>query len=100
MSKVMKVRIWGQDYAIKSDLEEDYVLEVASYVNRKIEEVLRTNKTVAVLKVAILACLNIANDYFQTRKEKEEFEGKVESYATNLIKVIDSNIPCFVGDDK
>ena len=88
----LKISILGKEYNIKSDLERSYLDKIGEYLNQKVEEVLKTTKTVATHNVLLLAAMDIANDYFQVRDAKEELSGRVEEKSGNLINYMDSKI--------
>ena len=88
----IKITILGKEYSIKSDLERSYLDQIGEYLNQKVEEVLKTTKTVATHNVLLLAAMDVANDYFQVRNLKEELTGRVEDKSGNLIDYIDSKI--------
>ena len=90
MAGYIKINILGKEYSIKSDVEENYVNQITEYLNQKVEEVLKTTKTVATLNVLILAAMNIANDYFLVKNLNEETIDMVETRSRNLIEYIDS----------
>ena len=90
MAEYIKINILGKEYSIKSDVEENYVNQITEYLNQKVEEVLKTTKTVATLNVLVLAAMDIANDYFQVRNLREELTDKVEEKSGSLIDYIDS----------
>ena len=84
----IKISIIGKEYSIKSDLEKGYLDQIGEYLNQKVEEVLRTTKTVATHNVLILAAMDIANDYFKVKGLKEELTTMVEDRSGSLIKRI------------
>ena len=84
------ISILGKEYSIKSNVEEKSLNFLTHYLNQKIEEVLKTTKTVATNNILILAAMNIANDYFQEKNLNQELMGAVDSKAKNLIDYIDS----------
>ena len=90
MKKSIDVEISGQKYIIKSDAEEEYIYEIADYLNKKIEEVSLTTKTVDTLNLVILAALNIVNDLFRTRNEQGELKHWVESKSRRMISIIEN----------
>lgn len=71
MKKAVDVEIMGQKFTVSSDAEESYVLEVAGYVDGKIQEVLKTARPVAKSNVAMLAALNIADEYHRLKESYE-----------------------------
>ena len=67
MKKALDVQILGQKFTISSDAEEDYMLKVAGYVDGKMQEIMQSPKTVTKSNVAMLAALNIADEYHRLK---------------------------------
>ena len=92
MKNLVRVEILGREFVVKSDEEEGRVQKIAAYVNQKIREISGGPQTVSTLNAAILAALNIADDYFKVLEEKgghrQDYEGKAE----RLIAMIDARI--------
>ncbi len=86
----VKLRIQEHDYSIKSDGTEEEILKIAEYVNTKIKEVESSNEGLTEKKTVVLAALNIASDYFQAMKEKEEVLSRRRKQTDALIQHIDS----------
>jgi cell division protein ZapA len=74
MDKVVEIEIYGQTYRIRVKGEEDekYISHLTSYVDQKMREVAVKSKSVDVLKVAVLAALNIADEYFLCQKNLDQ----------------------------
>lgn len=85
----IQIKILGKEFTVKSDNVESYVQEVADYVNRKMEEVLKDTQTVATVNVALLAALNIADEYFKIKEQHQELIGDIESKCQELISLIE-----------
>lgn len=66
---VTPVVILGRTYHLRGDGDTDYLLEIAAEVDRRMREVAETTGTADSLKVAILASLNLADDWFQARRQ-------------------------------
>lgn len=92
MKNLVRVEILGREYVVKSDEGEERVKKIATYVNQKIKEISESTKTVSTLNAAILAAMNIANDYFQIMEEKKNYRQDYESKAEHLIAMIDDRI--------
>ncbi len=92
MKKAIEVSIMGQKFAVKSDSNEDYVVEVAGYVDNKVNEVLGNTKSVASMQVALLTAMNIADEFFKFRNDKAERLGKVEKKIQDMIELIDLHV--------
>jgi len=71
MKRVVDVEIMGQKFSVKSDADENYIRTVADYVDEKLRELLKSARPTAQFNVAIMAALNIADEYHQL-KEKHE----------------------------
>ena len=74
IDKVIEIEIYGQKYRIRVKGEEDekYISHLTSYVDQKMREVAVKSKSVDVLKVAVLAALNIADEYFLCQKNLDQ----------------------------
>lgn len=92
MKKTTEVSIMGQKFMIKSESDGDYVSEVAGFVDQKISEVMQNTRSVASLNVAILAAMNIADEFFKLRKDRHERLGTVEKKVKDLIELIDIHL--------
>jgi cell division protein ZapA len=71
MKKSLDVEILGQKFTISSEAEEGYMLKVAGYVNDKMQELVRSSKPVARANIAMLAALNIADEYHRLKDMHE-----------------------------
>jgi len=80
IDKVIEIEIYGQKYRIRVKGEEDekYISHLTSYVDRKMREVAVKSKSVDVLKVAVLAALNIADEYFLCQKNLDQLNEVIE----------------------
>ncbi len=88
----VKVYILGQEYVVKSEEGEDYVRKVAAYVNEQIETIIETTKTVTTFKVAILAAMRIADEYFKEMEKNKRLVDFVENRSKTLLKKIERQV--------
>ncbi len=89
IDKVIEIEIYGQKYRIKVKGEEDekYISHLTSYVDQKMREVAVKSKSVDVLKVAVLAALNIADEHFLCQKNLDQLNeviGQMENEIESL----------------
>jgi cell division protein ZapA len=89
---VLKVNIYGTEYPIKGEVDVEYIRQVAEYVDRKMREVDQTTTAKSSLKVAILAALNIADELFRERDEKNSLAQNLETKLNGLSKMINENL--------
>ena len=90
--RLVEIKVFGQTYTVKTDAEEDYIQEVARYVNEKMNEVLKKTRSVSTMNVAILTALNIADDLLKERERKNALLREVEMKSKDLAEKIDIKI--------
>ena len=88
----VKIRIRGHEYIVRGGENEGDVHQIAEYVNNKMEEIQEGMEGLSEKKAAILAALNIAGEYFQLLKERDELLAKIRRRTESLIGNIDSAI--------
>jgi cell division protein ZapA len=64
----IRVEIYDQAYNLRG-VDTDYILKLADFVDKKMRNVAEQTSTVDSLRVAVLAALNIADEY-QVLKKK------------------------------
>jgi cell division protein ZapA len=84
MKKALDVEILGQKFTISSDAEEGYMLRVADYVDGKMQEVMRASKPVAKSNIAMLAALNIADEYHRLKDSHETILSRLDQLNKKL----------------
>src|SRR5258707_8512259 len=65
------VEIFGQTYNVRGEGDPDYLTELAQFVDARMREVAAQVATVDPMKIAILAALNIADEFSRYRKQRE-----------------------------
>ena len=78
------INVLGKEYSIKSDVEAESLNEIARYLNGKVDEIIKTTKTVSTHNVLILVAMSIANDYFDVKEKNESLVATVESKSEHL----------------
>lgn len=90
---LVRVTIYGQQYTVKGKADPSYITSVAKYVNDKMEEIENTLSSFqSPLRIAILAAMNIADEYFNSKKENEDILRTVDEKSKFLIDLIDEQI--------
>ena len=70
--QLTQVEIYGQSYSLRGDGDPTYVHELAAFVDARMNMIADSTATVDSLKVAILAALNIADEFLQMKREAEK----------------------------
>jgi cell division protein ZapA len=84
MKKALDVTISGQKFTISSEAEEGYMLKVAGYVDGKMQELMSSSKPVAKSNVAMLAALNIADEYHRLKDAHDAIISKLDQLSKKL----------------
>ena len=87
--RLVEIKVFGQTYTVKTDAEENYIQDVAKYVNEKMDEVLKKTKSVSTLNVAILTALNIADDLLKEKEKRISLLREVETKSKDLVEKIE-----------
>ncbi|GEN35194.1 MULTISPECIES: cell division protein ZapA [Aneurinibacillus] len=66
------VEIYGQYYTMKGDSSSSHMRMIAGYVDDKMRQIAAGNPRLDTNKLAVLAALNMADEYFRLRMEYEE----------------------------
>ena len=82
------ITILGKEYSIKSDVEKESLDRIASHLNKKVDEIMKTTRTVAAHNVLILAAMNIADEYFREKNLNQELISYVEGTSEQLLQQI------------
>jgi cell division protein ZapA len=88
-SRVVTVEIHGQRYPIRSTLDPEYVAELAAYVDEKMHLAARESPGGDTMKLAVLAALNIADEFFRACDEVQNDHATLSRRAAALERVLD-----------
>ncbi len=83
------VEIFGKVYTVRGEKDPEYVRRVAEYVDRKMREISQVTDTVSTSRIAILAALNIADEFFSLTEESDQLENRIESLSRKIGKALD-----------
>jgi cell division protein ZapA len=85
----MKIEIYDQMYSVQADQNEEYLKELAAYVDSKMRTVAEATRTVDTVKVAVLAALNIADEMFTLRRRQEKIEGPLRKRVEKCVALVE-----------
>jgi len=83
------VYILGQKYTIKGDAPEEYIQQLANYVQDKIKEVYTNSPSITPVKASILAAITIADELHRLRNEEENLTRSIEEKTVELTRLFD-----------
>lgn len=76
-----KVKIGRSEYVISSTADDAYVLSIADYVDKKLDELTRADRRLSASMAAILTAVNIADEFFRCKEDGETLRGQILQYA-------------------
>ncbi len=79
MKQKVNVTIGGIEYMLVSTDDEEHIRRVASLVDSKVNEML-TSASVSQLYAAVLAAVNIADDYYKMADTAENLRRQIKDY--------------------
>jgi cell division protein ZapA len=88
-SRVLHVEIHGQRYPIRSGLDQQYVAELAAFVDAKMRLAQRECPAGDTLKIAVLAALNVADEYFRAVDAAHDRRTSLRDRAGELERMVD-----------
>lgn len=89
MKKEIEIKVMGQKFLVRSESSNEYVAEVAKYVDQKMNEVVRGAHSVATMNVAILTAMNIADEFLKYKSQKDGKMKMTEEKIKDIIELID-----------
>lgn len=92
MDRTISIRLFNQTYRFKADTETAEADRIAGYVVAEIEKAQASAKVPSRLDSVILAALNIANDYFELKRDRDAMVRNVTKRCGLLIDYIDDNL--------
>jgi cell division protein ZapA len=86
------VKIYGKEYSIRSVEDSEYVEEVARYVDSKMLEIDRSGVSSNPAQAAILAALNITDELFGERAQREKLAAELLDRSKGLVEKISATL--------
>jgi len=80
----IRVNIFGSEYVLKASENQEYITNIAKFVDEKMRIIDRTTAIKSKSKVAILTALNIAEELFQEREYREKLLEQLNEQSRKL----------------
>jgi len=92
-SNEVLVNIFGNDYRIISeDVDVERIKKIAEIVDKKMKDIHREFPLPSTTKIAVLACLNLVDEYLQKEEHLNQKISELEQRINALILKIDEVI--------
>jgi cell division protein ZapA len=89
-TRVVHVDIHGQRYAVRSELDPQYIGELASYLDEKMRLAAHELSSADPLRVAVIAALNVVDELFRARADASGLEGHVMTRTAEIERLVDA----------
>ena len=89
---IVDVVIRGRDYQLRSDEDPQYVRDLAAMVDARMAAAEAGSKTVDSIRIAVLAALNLADEYCRLEKEYTGRLRALEQERERLEALIDATL--------
>jgi cell division protein ZapA len=88
------VNIFGNDYrVISEDVDTERIKKIAEVVDKKMKDIHREFPLPSTTKIAVLACLNLVDEYMQRDAQSTKKISEMEERIRSLILKIDEAVP-------
>lgn len=95
----VRVEIYDESYNLRGS-DPAYIQRLAELVDAKMRAVAQHTTTVDSLRVAVLAALNIADDYYQLKRRYEGIESEYTTRASHLGRALDTALSEALADTR
>lgn len=89
MKKTYEVKLLNQKFNLKTENDEAHIRKVTDYVNKKLFDIQEKTRSVSSLNVALLAALNIADDFIKIKGTKRGKNTEAKAQVKEMINFID-----------
>jgi len=90
MSKVVQVDIHGQRDAVRSDLEPQYINDLALFLDERMQSAARELSSADPLRIAVIAALNIVDELHRARADSAGSEQRMRVRAQEIERLVDA----------
>ena len=84
----VRVEIYDQTYQLRGS-DPDYINQLADFVDTKMRLIAQQASTVDSLRVAVLAALNIADEYLMLKRKFDAIDSDYHARAEQLSEALD-----------
>jgi cell division protein ZapA len=90
----VRVEIFDQAYNLRGS-DPKYILQLAEYVDSKMRAVAQATNTIDTVRLAVLAALNIADEYHLLKRKQEtgatDYQKRAHQLANALDEILDDH---------
>jgi cell division protein ZapA len=88
-ARVVHIEVHGTTYPIRTSLDPEYVNQLATFVEARIKLAAESAPSSDAVGLAILAALNITDEYFRSKTAANSTSGNLAARAEALERIVD-----------
>ena len=82
----------GQTYKVRAEEDSVYLQELARFVDTKMKTIAKSAGTQDSLKLAILAALNVADEFFKLERKHREAGQDMDASVDEMLKLLEVSL--------
>ena len=90
VKKKVGVEVYGYSFNVKTD-DGDEVKAVANFVDEKMRDLAKNLDVTSTSRLAIMAAMNIAEDYYRLKSEHDELSKAIDQKSARLIELVEKS---------
>lgn len=90
MSTVVHVDIHGHRYSVRSDLDPQYVSQLATFLDERMQAASRALSSADPTRIAVIAALNIADELQRARLESAGATDRLHAKTAEIERIVDA----------
>ena len=79
-----KVTIFGSEYVLSSEEEEEYTAKISNFVDQKMNQIAAIENTGDTARIALMAAFDIANEIVRHRTQRREDHTRIDDALRRL----------------
>jgi cell division protein ZapA len=89
---IIKVKIFGSEYTLKTDADENYVKEISEHINKVMAGVAAKNSNLPALKISVLSLIEIVDELLRIKSQVSELDSEMGDKTSELIERIEEQL--------
>ena len=80
----VELRIAGKEYTVVGTEPEEYIQRVGLYIDRKMNEIMRSSNTLSTSMAAVLTAINVGDDFFKCHDRESSLKKELKTAQDEL----------------
>lgn len=89
---IIKIDIFGTNYTLKTDAEEEYVKEIAKTIDERMKTIAEKNPDLPSFKIAVLCLIEAVDEIRKTKENLKGIENELSAKTSELINKIEERL--------